>query len=227
MLESLLNRTTMFANNDITKGTPELNLIQQKPTSKVTLLIAGKKSKRKQKAGAKRRLKHKEYCTLTLPFDPIFNSQSRVLILGSFPSATSREQGFYYGHPQNRFWKILAALFEEQVPIPTEEKKQFLLQHRIALWDVVSSCDIVGCSDSSIKNVIPTDLSLIFNQAPIHQIFAEGAKAYTLYRKHSQPLTGRKAIKLPSTSSANAGWQMKRLLEAWKQILPHLGHEGK
>lgn len=159
---------------------------------------------------------------LTHTFEPVFDENSRVLILGTFPSVKSREQGFYYGHPQNRFWKILAGLLKEPVPESIEEKRSFLLKHGIAVWDVVSSCDIVGSSDSSIKNVVPADLNLVLKGAGIRQIFANGGKAYSLYQKYAFPETGREIIKLPSSSPANAGWQMERLLGAWNQILPFL-----
>lgn len=155
-------------------------------------------------------------------FEPVFDRNSRVLILGTFPSVKSREQGFYYGHPRNRFWKILAGLLEEPVPVTIEEKKFFLLQHGIAVWDVVSACDITGSSDSSIKNVVPADLTMVLNHAPVKQIFANGGKAYSLYEKYSFPVTGREAIQLPSSSPANAGWQLEKLMEAWKPVLEYL-----
>lgn len=157
---------------------------------------------------------------LTHTFEPVFDEHSKVLILGTFPSVKSREQGFYYGHPQNRFWKILAALFQEAVPETIEVKKSFLLRHGIAVWDVVSSCDIVGSSDSSIKNVVPADLSRVLDAAPIEKIFANGGKSYSLYQKYAFPLTGREIFKLPSSSPANARWQMEQLTEAWKCVVP-------
>ncbi|MDY4969663.1 MAG: DNA-deoxyinosine glycosylase [Lachnospiraceae bacterium] len=155
-------------------------------------------------------------------FEPVFNEHSRILILGTFPSVKSREQGFYYGHPQNRFWKILAGLLKEPVPETIEEKKKLLLQHGIAIWDVVAACDIVGSSDSSIKNVVPADLSRVLDHAPIQKIYANGGKAYSLYQKYAFPITGREAVKLPSSSPANARWQMEQLLEDWGQILEEL-----
>ena len=155
-------------------------------------------------------------------FEPVFDDNSRVLILGTFPSVKSREQGFYYGHPQNRFWKILAGLTESPVPETIAEKRSFLLRRRIAVWDVVSSCDIVGSSDSSIKNVVPADLNRVLDAAGIRQIFANGGKAYSLYQKYAFPETKREAVKLPSSSPANARWQMEQLLEAWGVILPFL-----
>lgn len=152
-------------------------------------------------------------------FDPIFDENSEILILGTLPSVKSREQNFYYGHPQNRFWKVIATLFEEPVPEGIPEKKALLLKYHIALWDVIAECDIAGSSDSSIRNVIPADLSVILDHAPIRTIYANGAKAYDLYRKYTYPVTKREIIKLPSTSPANAAFQMGRLLGAWQEIL--------
>ena len=153
------------------------------------------------------------------PIPPLFDAESRVLILGSFPSIKSREAMFFYGHPQNRFWKVIAALFEEPVPERIPEKKELLLKHHIALWDVIAECDIAGSSDSSIKNVVPAELSVIFDHAQIRTIYANGAKAYDLYQKYTYPVTGRDIRKLPSTSPANAAFQMERLLGAWQEIL--------
>ena len=129
-----------------------------------------------------------EYEHVRHEFEPIFNEKSRILILGTLPSVKSREQNFYYGHPQNRFWKVLARICEtENVPESIEEKKIFLLEHQIAVWDVIAECDIIGSSDSSIKNVVPTDLNIILKNAPIQQIYGNGGKAYTLYQKYSYP----------------------------------------
>ncbi|MCI8583743.1 MAG: DNA-deoxyinosine glycosylase [Dorea sp.] len=157
-----------------------------------------------------------EYQHIRHGFEPIYDESSRILILGTLPSVKSREQQFYYGHPQNRFWKLLAGLVEESnVPASIQEKTQFLLKHRIAIWDVIAECDIIGSSDSSIKNVVPADLTRILNVAPIQGIYANGTKAYELYMKYSYEKTGRKIEKLPSTSPANAAFQMERLLSAW------------
>ena len=153
------------------------------------------------------------------PIPPVYRADSRILILGSFPSVKSRETGFFYGHPQNRFWKVIAALFEEPVPGKIPEKKDLLLKHHIALWDVIAECDIAGSSDSSIKNVVPAELSVILDHAPIRTIYANGAKAYDLYQKYTYPVTGRDIRKLPSTSPANVAFQMERLLGAWQEIL--------
>lgn len=151
-------------------------------------------------------------------FAPVYDSHSRILILGSFPSVKSREQNFYYGHPQNRFWKVLSRITRWREPETIGEKKEMLLANRIAVWDVIASCDIAGSSDSSIRNVEINDFDRILLEAPIQKIYANGAKAYDLYRKYAMEHTGREIIKLPSTSPANAAWNMERLCEAWKEI---------
>ena len=153
------------------------------------------------------------------PFLPLFNSESKILILGSFPSVKSREVNFFYGHPQNRFWKVVAAVFEEEVPQTIEEKKEFLLRNHIALWDVIHSCDITGSSDTSIRNVTANDLDVIFNEANIRAIYVNGKTAYRYYQKYMLPKTGRPAVCLPSTSPANAAWSVDRLTEEWKKEL--------
>lgn len=152
------------------------------------------------------------------PFPPLFDENSRTLILGSFPSVKSREQCFFYGHPQNRFWRLTAMLFDEEVPQSIEEKKRLILRHNLALWDVVHSCTITGSSDSSIKNVVANDLSPILNGSRVDRIFANGALAHKLYMKHIFPQTGIEAVKLPSTSPANAAFLLDKLLEYWKII---------
>ena len=152
------------------------------------------------------------------PIQPIFDENSIILILGSFPSVKSREEGFFYGHPQNRFWKVTSAVFEDDTPHTIEEKKSFLLRNRIAVWDVIGSCDIEGSSDSSIKNVIANDLSVILDKADIRQIYINGQTAYKYYRKYSEKVIGRSAICLPSTSPANAAWSVERLTDAWSCI---------
>ncbi len=152
------------------------------------------------------------------PISPIFDENSRILILGSFPSVKSREEGFFYGHPQNRFWKVTSAVFGEDTPRTVEEKKSFLIRNRIALWDVIGSCDIAGSSDSSIRNVSANDLSMILDSADIRQIFVNGQTAFKYYRKYSEKETGRPAICLPSTSPANAAWSAERLTAAWSCI---------
>ena len=150
-------------------------------------------------------------------FMPVYNKDSKILILGSFPSVKSREAGFYYHHPQNRFWKVIAGLTEESIPETIEEKKKILLQHNIAIWDVIKSCEITGSSDSSIKEVVPADIESILQKSQIEKIYANGGKAYQLYMKYIFPNTKRDIIKLPSTSPANASYSLERLLEIWKK----------
>jgi hypoxanthine-DNA glycosylase len=152
------------------------------------------------------------------PIPPVYDKDSKVLILGSFPSVKSREACFFYGHPQNRFWKIMALVFEDDVPATIEEKRTFLLRHNVAVWDVIKSCNITGSSDASIKNVVPNDLSVILNSANIRNIYVNGKTAYKYYEKYTKPLIGRDAICLPSTSPANAAWDMDRLADKWKVI---------
>ena len=159
-----------------------------------------------------------EYEHIVHSFEPVYDKASEILILGTLPSVKSRENNFYYGHKQNRFWKVLATLLKEPVPDTIEEKKAMLLAHRIALWDVIQSCDIKGSSDSSIKNVTPTDLKQILDHCQIRQIYANGNKAGALYKKYQQPLTERDILVLPSTSPANAAWSLDRLYEKWSVI---------
>ena len=152
------------------------------------------------------------------PIRPVFDKDSRILILGSFPSVKSREEGFFYGHPQNRFWRVTAGVFGEEPPTSVDEKKSFLLRNHIALWDVIGSCEIDGSSDSSIRNVTVNDLSVILGTADIQEIFLNGKKADQLYRKYLFSVVKRDGICLPSTSPANAAWNMEKLLDAWKII---------
>lgn len=159
------------------------------------------------------------YTFLEHPFDPLYDENSRVLILGSFPSVKSREQAFFYGHPQNRFWRLLAVLFGEPVPQSIPEKRALCQAHHIALWDVIASCEIVGSSDSSIKNAKANDIRAILSAAPIERIFVNGKTAAKLYDRYILPQIGHPAVCLPSTSPANAAWNMERLYEAWKVVL--------
>ena len=153
------------------------------------------------------------------PIPPLYDKDSKILILGSFPSVKSREEAFFYGHKQNRFWKVLAALFQEPIPETIDEKKHLLLRHHIAIWDVIQSCDIKGSSDSSIKNVQPTDIGMILEKTNITRIYANGNRAGQLYKRYQFPVTGIEAMVLPSTSPANAAWSLERLCEAWHVIL--------
>ena len=158
------------------------------------------------------------YLCQTHPIPPLYDAYSRILILGSFPSVKSREQGFFYGHPQNRFWKVVAAIYEEETPQTIEEKRAFLLRNHIALWDVIGSCEIIGSSDASIRNVKPNDLSEILRAAPIRQIYVNGKTAEKMYKRFTFPTIEREAICLPSTSPANAAWSVERLVDAWRVI---------
>ncbi len=162
------------------------------------------------------------------PIRPVFDENSKILILGSFPSVKSREEMFFYGHPQNRFWKVLAGVFGRELPLTVEEKRNFLLSSGVALWDVIASCDITGSSDSSIKNVLPNDLSEILNAADIDRIFVNGRTAEKYYNQYIKEKTGREATALPSTSPANAAWSVDRLISAWGELIlpsfPHLSH---
>lgn len=152
------------------------------------------------------------------PIPPVFDSNSEILILGSFPSVKSRETAFFYGHPQNRFWKVLSSVLDEDEPQTIEEKKAFLIRNHIALWDVIGSCDIEGSSDSRIRNVKVNDLDVIFGTADIKAVYVNGKTALKYYQRYIMPLTDRPAVCLPSTSPANAGWSTERLTEAWKCI---------
>lgn len=148
----------------------------------------------------------------------MYDKDSRILILGSFPSVKSREQQFFYGHKQNRFWRVVAQVFDCAVPESIEQKREMLLTHHVAVWDVIASCEITGSSDASIRDVIPNDLSVILLQADIQAIYTNGGKAQELYRKYIFPVNGREAVSLPSTSPANAGYSLQRLVEAWQII---------
>lgn len=152
------------------------------------------------------------------PFPPLYNEKSKILILGSFPSVKSREQMFFYGHPQNRFWKVIAGVFGCSVPKSIDEKKCFLFEHRIALWDVIASCEIVGSADSTIKNVTPNDISQILNSANIKKIYVNGKTAEKYFNKYLKEKTRKNAICLPSTSPANAAWTINKLISAWSII---------
>ena len=158
-------------------------------------------------------------------FEPVYDEYSQILILGTLPSVKSRENRFYYGHPQNRFWKLLAYLTQAQIPETIEQKKSFLLEHHIAVWDVIAECEIIGSSDSSIRNAVPNDLHQILDAAQIQHIYTNGGTAKRLYEKFQKdlavPMTG-----LPSTSPANAAFTMDRLLEKWKVISPYFHCES-
>lgn len=152
------------------------------------------------------------------PFGPLYNESSRVLILGSFPSVKSREQNFFYGHPQNRFWKVIAAVFDRPVPQSIDEKKLLILENGLALWDSIASCEISGSSDASIRNARANDIGIILDSCGIERIYCNGRKSHELYCKYIGPQTGREAVCLPSTSPANAQWTLEKLIEAWSVI---------
>lgn len=152
------------------------------------------------------------------PIPPLFGENSHTLILGSFPSVKSREAMFFYGHPQNRFWSVLAMIYGVDKPETIEEKKKLILENNLALWDVIASCEITGSSDSSISDVTANDLDIIIKNSKIERIFVNGKTAEKYYNKYTYPKTGIKAICLPSTSPANAAWKVERLVESWKII---------
>ena len=156
------------------------------------------------------------------PIPPLYDAECKILILGSFPSIKSREAMFFYGHPQNRFWKLLARLFNEPAPQSIEEKRYLSLRHHIAMWDVIRSCTIVGSSDSSIRDVVPNDLSEILEHSKVERVFCNGTASFDLYRKYILPATGIEAVKLPSTSPANAAYSLDRLAGEWARILEYI-----
>ena len=149
---------------------------------------------------------------------PVYDAHSRVLILGSFPSVKSRETAFFYGHPQNRFWRVLAAVLEEETPQTVAKKRAMLLRRGVALWDVIASCDVAGSSDASITNVVPNDLTSLLHTARIAHIFCNGGTAYHWYRKYDEACYGAAEL-LPSTSPANARSSMDELVRRWRGAL--------
>ncbi len=152
------------------------------------------------------------------PIPPVYDAGSKILILGSFPSVRSRETGFYYGHPRNRFWRVISSVFGETAPVSIAGKKELLHRRHVALWDVIFSCDITASSDARIRNVTVNDLSVILEAADIRAIYSNGSAAFRYYREYLQSKTGRPAVPLPSTSPANAVWSLERLIGAWKKI---------
>ncbi len=154
------------------------------------------------------------------PFGPLYNENSKVLILGSFPSVKSRAQNFYYGHPQNRFWKVISAVKGKPLPEHNDidGKKKLILDSGLALWDSIASCEITGSSDASIRNAKPNDIGIILKNADIQRIYCNGKKSHELYRKYIEPLTGVEAECLPSTSPANAQYSLERLILEWSVI---------
>lgn len=153
------------------------------------------------------------------PFPPLFDENSKILILGSFPSVKSREQCFFYGHPQNRFWKVISKVFDAELPVTIEQKRRFLLENNIALWDVIASCNIKGSSDSSITDVTANDLGLILDSSKVERIYVNGKTAEKYYIKYIQPKILRPAVCLPSTSPANAACSQQRLIDEWRAAI--------
>lgn len=160
-----------------------------------------------------------EYQRVTQPFEPVYDKKSKILILGSFPSVKSREMGFYYGHKQNRFWKVLAAILGAAEPVTIEEKKNMLLRHGVAVYDVIESCDIKGSSDSSIKNVVPADIRKIVEESDIQVVVTNGGTADRLFQKYQRKNYEGAVLTLPSTSPANAAFSLEKLVEIWGQGL--------
>lgn len=156
-------------------------------------------------------------------FEPVYDESSRVLVLGSFPSVLSRANDFYYGNPQNRFWRVMASCLGEPTPTSIAEKREMLLAHGVALWDVIASCDIRGSSDASIKNVVPVDVARVTSAAPIEAILCNGATSGRLYHRYLEAIAGRAAVVMPSTSPANAAWSLDRLTGRWAEELAALG----
>ena len=156
------------------------------------------------------------------PFEALYNENSKVLILGSFPSVKSREVSFFYSHPRNRFWKVIPALFGEEEPVTIEKKKELILRRNLALWDSIHSCEITGSSDSSVKNVVPNDISKIIGNSKVSKVFCNGALSHKMYMKYIFPDTKIEAVKLPSTSPANAAYSLDKLIEEWKIIKEYL-----
>ena len=160
-----------------------------------------------------------QYTNITHTFEPVYDANTKILILGTFPSVKSREIGFYYGHPQNRFWKVLAEETGRALPVTLVDKKQFLLENNIGIWDVIKSCSIKGSDDNSITDVEVNDFSKIFSETKLSVIAANGTKAYELYNRYVFPVTGREIVKLPSTSPANAAWSLERLCKAYGEVI--------
>ena len=152
-------------------------------------------------------------------FEPVYDRNSKILILGTLPSVKSRENNFYYGHPQNRFWKMIAAITGSEIPMTVDDKKKMLLENNIAIWDVIKSCHISGSSDSSIKDVTVNDIHGLLEKSNITTIIANGTKAYELYMKYAFDSTKKEIIKLPSTSPANAACNFEKLVEIWGTTL--------
>lgn len=160
----------------------------------------------------------KEPTHIVRNFGPVFDSRSRVLILGSFPSVKSREAAFFYGHPQNRFWPLMGRVLDVEMPSDIEGRREVLLEKRVALWDVIEECDIIGSQDISIKKVLPVDVMRVLGASDVRQIYCNGTTSYDLFMKYLYPVCTMTPVKLPSTSPANAAWSIDRLYEKWSVI---------
>ena len=160
-----------------------------------------------------------QHQTIKHPLSPLYSSQSKLLILGSFPSVKTREYGFFYGHPQNRFWPLMEQLFRVELSTNIEERRKFLLNHHLAVYDSIYQCDIIGSSDASIQNVLPADLAPIFQTADIQQVFCNGATSFKYYKKYHAKQSGITGVQLPSTSPANARYRLDDLLKEWSVVL--------
>lgn len=169
-----------------------------------------------------KKAENNKYQTIVHPLQPLYKEDSKILILGSFPSVKTREYGFFYGHPQNRFWQLMEKIFNENLSTEIDERRSFLIGHKIAVYDSIFQCDIIGSSDSSIKNVIPSDLSIVFKNANIKQVFCNGGTSYKYYKKYHAKKTGIDGIQLPSTSPANARYSLDDLIREWRLILDYL-----
>lgn len=163
-----------------------------------------------------------KYSRIVHPLEPLYDENSKILILGSFPSVKTREYGFFYGHKQNRFWKIMENLFDASLTRDIEERRDFLLSHNIAVFDSIYACDIIGSSDASIKNVVPSDLKEVVEGSKISKVFCNGGTSFKYYKKYHRDILGIDAIQLPSTSPANARYSLEDLIEEWKIILKYL-----
>ena len=183
---------------------------QTKQTSATHKMTDAKETKVKKNAASQSAIHN---------IEPVFDADSRILILGSFPSVKSREAAFFYHHPQNRFWKVLAGVTGDDVPVTIEEKKAFLHRHHIAVWDVIASCTITGSSDASIRDVVPNPVSELLEKTKINRIFVNGKTAEKLYNRYLKAACGQEATVLPSTSPANAAWKLPELTEAWKTAI--------
>ncbi len=164
--------------------------------------------------------KSDRYENIVHPFPPLYDDDSEILILGSLPSVKSREQMFFYGHPQNRFWKVMSRVLGEDLPATIDEKKAMLHAHHIALWDAIYSCDIIGSSDSSIKNVTPTDLGKIISSSKVTKVICNGKTSGKYFTKYQSKELGIEPVILPSTSPANAAFSVEKLVDVWGAAIP-------